>query len=89
MKEIYEQREEILRQIKRGVKNPPVDYTKILPFSVTLHGVNDPGCSMETTLYFQRDTEIDLSHYFPNLNLVIKLCEKDVEATAEDERPND
>lgn len=66
---------EFLDSIKKGFKGYPIKPDDLLPVRVTLMGYADLACVQSVDFYFTKDSEIDLSHYYPNLNLTLKLCE--------------
>lgn len=62
---------------KAGVTNPPENYGDAIPVSVELHGYSDACVAQHVSIYLKKDSVVDLSHYVPSLNLVLKVCEKE------------
>lgn len=69
---------DLLFNWKKGVKNPPFDYSDVLPVTIELHGYSDCCVAQHVSIYPSKATEVDLSYYIPGCNYIIKVCEKEV-----------
>ena len=68
---------DVLSKWKKGVKNPPSDYSEILPVTIELHGYSDCCVAQHVSIYPSKATEVDLSHYIPGCDYTIKVCAKE------------